>query len=106
MNYEEDNVEHANVVNVAPAVQFHWKMERIFANMDEAQTFIEAESCWSKTKTLFTKNGKKILFRCNKVKKRAPQCTAGIYFICDFEPNNVSVKLFRKNLIHNHENSA
>lgn len=24
----------------------------------------------------------------------------------DFEPNNVSVKLFRKNLIHNHENSA
>lgn len=70
------------------------------------QTQISNEKCWTTGKHLILAKGEKQEYRCAKVKKRGAQCTSGIYTISNFEPNNTQVKLLRKNLVHNHENST
>lgn len=106
------NLEAAPVANPAaegneelPIPELSWKLERVFENAEECATFIAAEGCWSKGKHLLLAKGEKQEYRCNKVKKRGPQCTGGIHTVYNFEPNNPKVELHRKTMVHNHENS-
>lgn len=83
-------------------VEAVWELEFVHPNMDDCTLAINEEACWTKQRTLPTQNGIKTGYRCKHVKRRGKQCSAGIYTIHNFEPNNTAVKLFRKNLAHDH----
>lgn len=102
-NEEEVNTDEDEELPVPVVV---WILEKIFANAAECSKFIESENCWKKGKHLILAKGEKQEYRCAKVKKRGAQCTAGMHTLYNYEPNNPQVKLFRKNLVHNHENST
>lgn len=93
-------------VEVVDPPQIFWNFEGIFNDMETLQAFIGGEDCWSKSKSERTLGGIKTWYRCNKVKRRGPQCSAELYTIHNFEPKNEQIKLYRKNLVHDHENHA
>lgn len=102
-NESEANIDEDEEFPVPVVV---WVMKKRFPNAAECSKFIESENCWTKGKHLMLAKGEKQEYRCAKVKKRGAQCTAGIYTLFNYEPNNTEVILFRKNLVHNHENST
>lgn len=89
----------------AEAVEVVWLLNHTYANMDECKEAIDEEDCWTKSKTLLTANGIKTGYRCKRVKRRGKQCSAGIYTIHDFDPTSTAVRLYRKNLAHDHGTS-
>lgn len=88
------------------AVEVYWNLEYTFPNLDDCMYAINEDECWTKQKVLYTTNGTKTGYRCKHVKRRGKQCSAGIYTIHDFEPNNTAVRLYRKNLSHDHGTNA
>lgn len=107
----DDQAPAAPVANQAaeneelPIPDLKWKLERVFENKEVCDKFIAAEGCWSKGNHYLLTKGEKQEYRCNKVKRRGPQCTGAIRAIYNFEPNNPKVELYRKTMVHNHENS-
>lgn len=88
-----------------PSLRIVWRFERLLADKKELQEFFNEEGCWTAGPKRFQNRGFKITYRCKKVRKRGLQCSAGIYTVENFEPNNPAIKLFRKNLDHNCEHS-
>lgn len=88
-----------------PALEVVWRFEKKFENQEELNAFLTAENCWTSVKKKPQAKGLKIIYRCNKVRRRGLQCSSGIYTLQNFEPNNPKIMLFRKNLDHNCEHS-
>lgn len=101
--HNESELEEGEVEG--PALQIVWRFERLFANQKELDDFLKAENCWTAGPKHHQKKGFKIWYRCNRVKKRGLQCSAGIATVENFEPDNPAIKLFKKNLDHNCEHS-
>ncbi|CAF4287711.1 unnamed protein product, partial [Rotaria sp. Silwood2] len=59
----------------------------IFDNTDEAEASIESQ--WSKYYTNYTKDRRKVYYRCKKDKLRGPQCSANIYQLYHADGNKV-----------------
>jgi hypothetical protein len=78
-----------------------WRPIRTFENEIEAREFIVTEKCWSKRGERETVDGTKIFYRCNLVKKRGPQCSAGLCLLYDAESSEVI--LFQTNSVHTHD---
>lgn len=97
-----------NTIEAPPAQQpgdVAWIKIHEFVTMDEFEAFLEAEgNIWSYRDDKITRNGKKTIYRCNLVKRRGPQCAAGIYTISKSSPDDKKVQLFQKTSPHNHDN--
>lgn len=78
-----------------------WMFEKKFENAKDAEELIHAENTWSITTTHETEDGTKRYYRCNKVKRRGPQCAAQKYLL--FEANSDSVFLYSTASKHDHE---
>lgn len=68
-----------------------WVFQFQFSNMKEAEEFVSAENTWSRKFTRTTEEGQKRFYRCNKVKKKGPQCAAELYLLFDCKSNDVLV---------------
>lgn len=59
-----------------------WRSECTFQTKAELEKFMEKENCWSFRGSSDTIRGKKVLYRCNRVKRMSKiQCAAGVYVI-------------------------
>lgn len=88
-----------------PALEVVWRFEKLFQNQVELDAFLTAENCWTADKRKSQTRGLKIIYRCNRVRRRGLQCSSGLFTLQNFEPNNPNIKLFRKNLDHNCDHS-
>lgn len=81
-----------------------WSMEKKFANELLFQAFLKEENCWSVLdRPKPTKDGRKIIYRCNKAKRRGTQCSASIFTSDQTAPNDETIYLYRKNREHDHD---
>lgn len=80
-----------------------WSFSSKFATTDEALKFVYGENTWSHSFTNSTRQGSKKYFRCNKIKKRASQCSAGLYLL--FGNASGEILLFRKECGHTCESA-
>ena len=69
--------------------------------LEEVQPFLEAEKIWSKHKPNTTESGLRYEYRCNRVKRRGPQCAAAIYLL--YHNTNTDVSLFKTTAEHDHD---
>ena len=77
-----------------------WAFVKVMT-LEEVKTFIETEGLWSKHKPVETKNGLRYEYRCNRVKRRGPQCAAAIYLL--YHSTNTNVSLFKTTAAHDHD---
>lgn len=97
-----------------------WKVERTFQNDKELQEYLKDAGCWSiRDSKEITTQGLKTRYRCNRVKRSAPQCTAALYTLHlsvpendssneEENPNpnpNICIELYRTNAEHSCDNS-
>lgn len=78
-----------------------WVFVKKFNSIQEAEDTVRSENTWSILITRNTEEGKKRVYRCNKVKYRGVQCAAQIYLL--FEADSEDVILFRTHADHNHD---
>lgn len=90
-------------VEVQP-LDFAWIKVREFAKKEDFKAFLKEEGdIWSTRDVQTTNEGIKTIYRCNRVKRKGPQCTSGIYTKTESCPNDQIVKLYQKTLPHNHD---
>lgn len=81
---------------------FHtWVLVKKFENASLAQEMLQQENIWSIHYSNDSEEGKKIYYRCNKVKKRRPQCSAKRYLL--YDSLSSAVFLYRTEDDHDHE---
>lgn len=73
--------------------QRSWNPEAQFETPEEALAKVDSEKVWSKDHTNSTKDGKKVYYRCINVKRRGPQCNAGIFLL--YNATSLRVDLYR-----------
>ena len=78
-----------------------WFLDKTFNTKIEAINQVSDEDTWSYSFTNETADGRKIYYRCNKVKKRGAQCPAVIHLLVD--NRSEQVMLFRANEEHKHD---
>lgn len=78
-----------------------WKRDRLLTNEQEIDNVINKENFWSFHYSNISAEGRKLYYRCNKVKLRGKQCDAGIFLLYDAASNDVI--LFRCTSEHTHE---
>lgn len=83
-----------------------WLFERSFNSTEELNAFLAQDGSWSKLKTETLKKGIKTQYRCNSVKRRGDPCGSGLYTMHGGDPNDPTIKLFRKSTEHTCETSA
>ncbi|GLV45292.1 uncharacterized protein CBL_05392 [Carabus blaptoides fortunei] len=66
-----------------------------------AEVAVAEEGAWSLHYYHETEDGKKKYYRCNKLKRRGPQCSARIYLL--FETTSDAVLMFRADADHDHD---
>lgn len=83
-----------------------WLFEVELESIVEFDEFVREveENTWAKLKSEPTGKGLKTVYRCNHVKRRGTQCSAGIYTLTNKSPGDTKVSLFRKNHQHDHDN--
>lgn len=92
---------NAQIVN-AQAIQVDqpaaaiWEYTQTFANKNEFAAFLRDEKCWSLLKTQYLQKGTKVVYRCNRVKRRGKQCNAGVYTLECSDGENAIIKLYSK----------
>ncbi|KAI5634079.1 calcineurin-like phosphoesterase domain-containing protein [Phthorimaea operculella] len=86
--------------------KMNWIFDKKFRNLPAAEDAIKAEDCWSRSLKRESKSHLKEYFRCNKVKKRGPQCAASIYLAISKNSNTKTVSLFRTESDHTHDQLA
>lgn len=72
-----------------------------FDNRHQAEEALQKEDTWSLNYYHETEEGKKKYYRCNKLKKRGPQCSAKMYLL--LESISDSVLMFKANAKHDHD---
>lgn len=96
-----DSEESVLVAKKKPKLSLDWKLVQKFDNFEQAKTFVKAEGTWSKNYCHQTEEGKKTYYRCNKLKRRGPQCSTRMYLL--FESTSDSVLMFKTNADHDHD---
>lgn len=86
--------------NLPKPIKTIWAKEFTFATYDESMKFIEAEKSWGYSTSSQSEEGKKIYYRCNKVKARGVQCLAKLYLL--FDSTSTDIILFRATHSHTH----
>jgi hypothetical protein len=78
-----------------------WEQFATYSNDQEAKVVIASEDTWSVYNTNNSSDGKKVYYRCNKVKLRGTQCNAILQV---FYPNDSDeVILYKTKSPHNHD---
>jgi hypothetical protein len=78
-----------------------WVYEKTFKTGEEANDMLKEEKIWSKIREQEQVLGTRVDFRCNLVKKRGPQCKAGIYLL--YHAEDFEVDLFATEEEHDHD---
>lgn len=78
-----------------------WNLVQKFDNWEQAETYVKTEGTWALHYCHETEDGNKKYYRCNKLKRRGPQCSARIYLLLDSTAD--SVILFKTNADHDHD---
>lgn len=78
-----------------------WVFMKKFDNVIQAQEALNEEDTWSVNYSNKSKEGKKTYYRCNKVKKRGPQCSAKRYLLHDSTSD--AVFMYQIDTDHDHE---
>lgn len=73
----------------------------VFQTLKDAMEAIGIENIWSKIRTHTVEEGRKIYFRCKKVKLRGRPCTSAMYLL--LESNSTQVRVFRTLEQHDHD---
>ncbi|KAG4073405.1 hypothetical protein HA402_005568 [Bradysia odoriphaga] len=98
-----------------------WILEEQFESKVLLDGFLQHENCWSYRGCSNSTEGKKVLYRCNRVKQMAKeQCEAGVYVVekleyvklgdvqserVQSEDTRIVYMLYRKNREHTHDKS-
>lgn len=84
-----------------------WIFEQDIASRGEFEDFLAEEGCWSiLSGPLYQKKGVTTVYRCNKVKRRGPQCSAGLKTLHDFAPDDPTIKVYRRHAEHDCDKST
>lgn len=78
-----------------------WLFDRKCVNINEAEEVLREEKIWSIDYNRSTEEGHKKFYRCNKVKRRAIQCSAKVYLL--FDSFSDSVSIYRADAEHDHD---
>lgn len=81
-----------------------WVFQSKFSNLKEAEDFVNSKNTWSRKFTRMTEEGQKRFYRCNKVRKKGPQCAAELYLL--FESGTDNILAYHTDAEHNHENTG
>lgn len=87
-------------------VRHEWILEATFRNEKSCIDFINSENCWARKKQVPQTIGLKTLYRCNHCKLRGKVCSAEIYTISNSSPEDKTFKLYRKQAVHDHDESG
>lgn len=79
-----------------------WIFVKQFVNCNEAEETLKLENTWSFNYSHRTEEGLKRFYRCNKVKKRGPQCSGKVYLL--FDSTSDTVFMYKAEANHDHEN--
>nr|XP_049693186.1 uncharacterized protein LOC110379661 [Helicoverpa armigera] len=96
----ESESETEITVTKKPKKTKDWTFLKQFSSKEDALNFVNSECTWSRNYTRATEDGQKRFYRCNKVKKRGPQCDAELYLL--FVNDDDKVKVYQTNSEHNH----
>lgn len=81
-----------------------WMLEKTFQTKEMMDEFLSKESWWAYRSSNSCNEGRKVLYRCNRVKRASKQkCEAGIYII--HSEATATYLLYRKNALHTHRKS-
>lgn len=72
-----------------------------FDNVTQVQEALSEENAWSVHYSNESEEGKKTYYRCNKVKKRGPQCSAKRYLL--YDSTSDAVFMYKTEADHDHE---
>ncbi|CAF4107816.1 unnamed protein product [Rotaria sp. Silwood1] len=72
----EENHEINEKINKKRRLKY-WIKEATYDNPCEAEASIENQ--WSKHYTNYTEQGRKVYYRCKRMKRRDPQCNVSMY---------------------------
>ena len=82
----------------------NWTYELTFQTVAEVKSWLSepAQAVWSQAKaSRLTAAGERVDYRCNRVKKRGPQCDAAVYLL--YHSTDTAVSLYRADFEHNHD---
>lgn len=79
----------------------NWIFLKQCSTEEEAINLINSECTWSRNYTRATEDGQKRFYRCNKVKRRGPQCDAELYLLFINDDNKVN--MYKTDSKHNHD---
>ena len=80
---------------------FSWIFVKKFDSVIEAQKALSEENTWSVLYSNESEEGKKTYYRCNKVKKRGPQCSAKRHLL--YDSTSDAVFMYQTDADHDHE---
>jgi len=60
-----------------------WEWVHDFDEKGDAETFVSQQNCWSKSYTNQSNDGRKVVYRCNRGKKRTDECEAHVQLLYD-----------------------
>lgn len=90
-NNENEDAEDEPILHRFPELPPEmWQIDRVFNSLEEAETYLKNEGCWSFRSSYTTKSGHTTLYRCNKVPFKGKQCAAEIRITCEIELDSSS----------------
>ena len=105
---EEEEKDNLNTEQQNPTIRHKkqysiksWIMKTAYENQTVAKQNVEAEKIWTSNTIYNTYEGKKVVFRCNLVKKRGPQCAASMCLL--YHHDSFKVTRYETNDEHTHE---
>lgn len=99
-NHDSDDIDFVEPLNKKKRTHKVFQYERTFENKNDAMAAVNEEETWSEHYKSSAESGIRAMMRCNKVKYRGDQCSAGIYL--QFDATTDKVHLFRALNEHDH----
>lgn len=75
-----------------------WKWIQDFDDGVDANNFLSEQKCWSKSNTNNCNDGRKVVYRCNRGKKRTDECGANVQLL--FDATSDIVKYYESESVH------
>ncbi|CAF2081129.1 unnamed protein product [Rotaria magnacalcarata] len=95
---DEEIIKENHDINEQRKKSKFWVKESTFDKPSETEALIENQ--WSKHYTNYTENGRKVYYRCNKVKRRGPQCSASMCLL--YHADSDKVTCYKTEAEHDH----
>ena len=95
---QSESEEVTHVVNKTKR-KLIWEKLTAYSNDQEAKIAIASETTWSAYNTNNCSDGKKVYYRCNKVKLRGTECNA-VFQVC-YPNNSDEVIVYKTKSLHN-----